>query len=170
MNIRAVLKSMDFRQLWSLFWLCARNLRFVIPTIKGTRKTVAVCDELYGNKHHKNGPENAFRHALWNTLIVQRCLTNGRPLEQSLDWAKTITDWHEDFSPNVDLAREMDLHNNRVGRDLIAEFPDESEDFLVGQLLKMVPLSRYVLSVAEVKRTDVKQFTENSTILVHIED
>ena len=49
-----------------------------------------------------------------------------------------------------------------MGRDLIAEFPGESEDFLVGQLLKMVPLSR--------KRNDVKQFTEDTGVLVHIED
>nr|WP_236642024.1 hypothetical protein [Dokdonia sinensis] len=141
-----------------------------MPTIRGTRKTVATCDELYGKKHHKNGPENAFRHALWNVLIVRRSLDKNLPLDKSLAWAKTITDWHEDFSPNSDLARAMDLHNNRVGRDLIAEFPKESEDFLVGQLLKMVPLSRHVLSVAEVKRTQKEQLKEDNGVLVHIED
>ena len=162
MNVAGVIKSMDFRQLWSLFKLCIGHLRFVIPTLRGTRRTVGICDALYGKKHHKNGPENALRHALWNALIVQRSLVKGLSLERSLDWAKTITDWHENFSPNADLARAMDLHNNRVGRDLIAEFPEESEDFLVGQLLKMFPLSR--------KRTQIEQLKEDKNVLVHIED
>ena len=162
MNITAVLKSVDFRQLWSLFWLCIRSLRFVIPTIKGTRKTVAICDELYGNKHHHNGPENAVRHALWNILIVHQSLHRGLSLDRSLAWAKTITDWHEDFSPNAPLARAMDLHNNRVGRGLIDAFPKETEDFFVGQLLKMFPLSQ--------KRTHIEQLAEDKEVLVHIED
>ncbi len=105
MNITALLKSMDFRQLWSLFWLSVRHLRFLLPTIRGTRRTIAVCDELYGKAHHKNGPENAFRHALWNALIVQQSLSRGLPLQRSLAWAKTITDWHEDFSPNVESSK-----------------------------------------------------------------
>lgn len=162
MNITAVLKSMDFRQLWSLFWLCIKRLRFVIPTIKGTRKTVAICDELYGDAHHRDGPENAFRHALWNMLIVKESMMSKLPLERSLAWAKTITDWHEDFSPNAPLAREMDLHNNRLGRELVARFSEEKEDFMVGMILKMVPLSR--------KRTHIEQLKEDRGVLVHIED
>lgn len=160
MNITALLKSMDFRQLWSLFWLSVRHLRFLLPTIRGTRRTIAVCDELYEKAHHKNGPENAFRHALWNALIVQQSLSRGLPLQRSLAWAKTITDWHEDFSPNSDLAKAMDLHNNKIGRELMAHFPTEEEDFLIAQLLKMVPLSR--------KRTEIKELENDTNYLVHI--
>ena len=151
---------MDFRQLWSLFRLGLGNLRCIRPTLVATRKTVAICDELYGKKHHKNGPENAFRHALWNVLVARRCMARGLSLRRSLAWTKTITDWHEDFSPNKPLARAMDLHNNQVGRDLITRFPDEQEDFLIGQLLKMVPLSRKRAS------SDTTAFPEG---LVHIE-
>ncbi len=162
MKITAVLKSMDFKQLWSLFWLSIKNLRFVIPTIRGTRKTVAICTELYGDAHHHNGPENAFRHALWNVLIVKQSLAKGRALDQSLDWAQKITDWHEDFSPNAALARAMDLHNNQIGRNIVAQFPDKSEDFLVGHLLKMIPLSRKHTSLVDISLTTKE--------LVHIED
>lgn len=162
MNLIAVIKSMDFRQLWSLFWLCLRHLRFVLPTIKATRKTVTICDELYGDRHHRNGPENAVRHALWNILIAFQSVQRGLPLQRSLAWAKTITDWHEDFSPNEPLARAMDLHNNRVGRDVFDALPNECEEYYVAHLLKMFPLSR--------KRTNKKQFAGDKGILVHIED
>lgn len=162
MDITAVIKSMDFRQLWSLFWLSIGHLRFVLPTIRGTRKTVAICDALYGKKHHKNGRENAVRHALWNILIVHQSVQRGLPPQPSLAWAKTITDWHEDFSPNEPLAKAMDLHNNRVGRDLIETFPAEGEDFYVAHLLKMFPLSK--------KHTQLDQLTRDKNVLVHIED
>ncbi|WP_162533606.1 DUF6973 domain-containing protein [Dokdonia sp. Dokd-P16] len=152
---------MDFKQLWSLFWLSARHPRFVIPTIKGTRKTVAICNDLYGEKQHLNGPENAFRHALWNMLIVHLSVQRGLPLQRSLAWTKRFTDWHEDFSPNAPLERAMDLHNNRVGRDLITSLCGQDEEQLVTQLLEMVPLSRKRTSLKEIKRCD--------TILVHLE-
>lgn len=162
MNVWAVVKSMDFKQLWSLFWLSARHPRFILPTIRGTRRTITICDELYGDKQHLNGPENAFRHALWNVLLVHYSTQKGLPLQRSLAWAKKITDWHEDFSPNAALARAMDLHNNRVGRDIIAQFQPEEEDFFVAHLLKMVPLSR--------KRTVENQFKNHCNELIYIEE
>ena len=162
MKLGSILRSMDFKKLWSLFLLCIRFARFVIPTIKATRKTISICDELYQKAHHRNGPENAFRHALWNALIVQRSVARKLPKSRALAWAKTFTDWHEDFSPNAPLARAMDLHNNRVGRSLADRFYDEREDFIVAQLLKMVPLSR--------KRTNSQQFSEDIGYLVHIEE
>lgn len=161
MNVWAVVKSMDFKQLWSLFWLSARHPRFVIPTIRGTRKTIAICNKYYGKKQHLNGPENAFRHALWNMLIVHLSVQRGLPLQRSLAWAKRFTDWHEDFSPNAPLERAMDLHNNRVGRDLITNLCGQDEEQLVAQLLEMVPLSR--------KRTTLKEIKRCDTTLVHLE-
>lgn len=162
MNVWAVVKSMDFKQLWSLFWLSARHPRFVIPTIRGTRKTVAICNKHYGKKQHLNGPENAFRHALWNMLIVHLSVQRGLPLQRSLAWAKRFTDWHEDFSPNAPLERAMDLHNNRVGRNLITSLCGQDEEQLVAQLLEMVPLSR--------KHILIDLITQEKDNLVHIEE
>ncbi len=161
MNVWAIVKSMAFKQLWSLFWLSVRHPRFVIPTIRGTRKTVAICNDLYGKRQHLNGPENAFRHALWNMIIVHLSVQRGIPLQRSLAWTKSFTDWHEDFSPNAPLERAMDLHNNRVGRDLITSLCGQDEEQLVAQLLEMVPLSRKCTSLKEIQPCD--------TILVHLE-
>ena len=41
-----------------------------------------------------------------------------KDLDSIISWTKEITDWHEDFSPNKELARAMDLHNNFIGREL----------------------------------------------------
>lgn len=153
---------MDFSKLWSLFLLSIRHPLFVIPTIRGTRKCVAICDDQFGNAHHRNGTANAFRHALWNMLIVQKSVLSGRDLKEAIAWAKTITDWHEEFSPNTPLARAMDLHNNQIGRNLIALQQEMTTEEMTQQLLEMIPLSR--------KLSNLQELTNNVGILVHIED
>jgi hypothetical protein len=153
---------MDFRQLWSLFLLSLKHPRFVIPTIRGTRECVRICDARYGDEHHRNGTANAFRHALWNILIVQKSVLSGSDLKKALVWSKTITDWHEDFSPNTPLARAMDFHNNQIGRDIISQNPQKTLDELIQLLLKMIPLSR--------KRIQIHQLNNDTGFLVHIED
>ena len=74
MKIRSILKSMDFKQLWSLIGLCVRFPLYILPTIKATQRTIAVCSEKFGKAQHKNGRANAVRHALWNALIVHHCV------------------------------------------------------------------------------------------------
>lgn len=44
-----------------------------------------------------------------------------RSSDAAINWAKKFTDWHEDFSPNEGLARAMDLHNNKMGRDFFKD-------------------------------------------------
>lgn len=139
-----------------------RHPLFVIPTIRGTRKCVAICDTQFGNAHHRNGPENAFRHALWNMLIVQKSVFSGRDQKEALAWAKTITDWHEEFSPNTPLARAMDIHNNQIGRNLIALNQGMIAEEMTLQLLEMIPLSR--------KHSNIQELTNDTGFLVYIED
>ena len=56
-----------------------------------------------------NGKGNAYRHALWNALSATRI---GNELTERL------TNAHEDWDGNPELAREMDLHNNAEGREI----------------------------------------------------
>lgn len=162
MTISKTLKSTDFKQLWSLLWLCVRHPLYIVPTLKATRKTVAVCNEEFGKAHHKNGRANAFRHALWNALIVHHCLQWYPKAMRARAWAKKFTDWHEDFSVNQDLARAMDVHNNRVGRIFVAQHLEVSEGQLIQLVMKMIPLSR--------KRKTTQEMQEFPNQLVHIED
>ncbi|MEP0266771.1 hypothetical protein [Dokdonia sp.] len=152
---------MDFKQLWSLAGFCLRYPLFMIPTYIATRKTVAVCDQKFGKAHHKNGRANAFRHALWNVFIIHKC-KRWASIKKATAWAKRITDWHEDFSINPELARAMDLHNNHIGRTFAQQHADASESQLIQLVMVMLPLSQ--------KHTTVQQMQENPNTLTHIED
>src|SRR5690606_15217651 len=100
-----------------------KNPKFFIPTLKATLETIKFCDFKFGDQHHFDNPTNAFRHAYWNYLICEKCVKlAGSPTEVA-QWAKKITDLHEKLSPNDILAREMDLHNNRVGREVFLKNP-----------------------------------------------
>lgn len=90
----------------------------VFPTMKATINSIKISDKLYPGIHHINNSANAFRHAMWSMLLVKEMLKWNKNLLKSMEWAKKVTDWHEDFSPNPPLEKEMDLHNNNTGRKL----------------------------------------------------
>jgi hypothetical protein len=95
-------------------------------------------------------------------LIVQKSVFSGRDLKKAIAWAKTITDWHEDFSPNTPLARAMDIHNNQIGRELIALNQRMTAEEMTQQLLAMIRLSR--------KHRNIQELANDTGFLVYIED
>lgn len=111
------------------------NPLFIVPTVKATKQCLKIATDHYGRMHYKNGPANAFRHALWNYLIAKRCHVWQKKPKKVMAWAKKITDWHENAFPNRELARKMDLHNNAVGR-IIFEDNFEKPDREVVEILK----------------------------------
>ena len=66
-----------------------------------------------------------------------------------MSWSKTITDLHEQLSPNEELATMMDLHNNRIGRQLFAEFSG-LEDEGISRLQQMTKEAIQVKSISEI--------------------
>lgn len=98
--------------------------------IPATLRCIAICNRLFGKAHHKNNKTNAFRHALWNMLLMRNASGVVKTIEEASHWAEDLTLWHEDeFSPNPPLPRAMDLHNNRIGRELFGrEFKNQSPD------------------------------------------
>lgn len=131
--------------------LALKNPLFIWPTFKATQETVNLSYHYYQRKHHENGPANAFRHALWNYLIVKKCTKWSKSKEKVLRWAKNITDWHEHAFPNRELARKMDLHNNEVGRSLFLEHENDDFDDVIEKLLKMTEASVYIKEAAVLK-------------------
>ena len=116
----------------------------IVPTYKATKTTVVICNKLFGREHHKDNPANAFRHALWNFLLCLEYQRVSRSIEKAMDLAEKLTDLHEMIAPNSRLAREMDLHNNEVGRNLFKqEMGGEAEvlPVLQGMIKEAVQIS-----------------------------
>ncbi|WP_103863852.1 hypothetical protein [Aquimarina sp. I32.4] len=118
MNVWGLVKQLSFRQFYRLAKTMLQNPLFIYPTLIATRRTMIICDQLFGKEHHGNGKANAFRHALWNVLICKSVLYKTKSKEKSVDWAQKITDMHEELAPNEPIATAMDLHNNKIGRDV----------------------------------------------------
>lgn len=124
MLIRSKLSSMNFRQLWVLTKVLIKKPLFIIPTYKATKETIIICNRKFGKEHHKDTRANAFRHALWNFLICQKCSEVSKSENSAATWSEKVTNLHELLSPNREIARKMDLHNNFIGRNVYLQNPD----------------------------------------------
>jgi len=155
-----VLKRVSFKHILKGILLGLSRPFFILPTLKATKDCMKISTAHYGKLHYKNGPANAFRHALWNSMIAQRCFRWGKNKDIALDWAKKVTDWHEDAFPNKALAKTMDLHNNEVGRFIFKENIEKSEEEIIEILQKMTTES--------IKIEEGADLSEFKNQLVHI--
>mgnify|MGYP003145105027 CR=1 FL=1 len=160
MNLLAVAKRVDFKNILKGVFIGLSRPHFILPTIKATKDCIAISTKNYGKLHHKNGPANAFRHAFWNYLIAKRCFNWQRNEEAVLVWAKKVTDWHEDSFPNKQLAKAMDLHNNEVGRFILVKNTEKTEQEIVELLRKM--------TLESIKIDEKSTLSEHKNRMVHI--
>lgn len=160
MSILESFKNLRRKQLFSLGKVLILHPKFIIPTWSATRETIKICDNKFGKEHHKNSPANAFRHALWNFLICEKCYRISGSSEKALEWSKRITDLHEELSPNRTPERNMDLHNNRIGRKLFEEHIFEALD------IQMLLMEKTKKAIHHDKMND---FNSQKDILVYLE-
>lgn len=152
MSVWDIVTNLKFREVLTLSKIFLKNPRYFVPTLKATVETIKVCDFKFGNKHHFDNPTNAFRHAYWNYLICAKCYKVSGSVNQVAAWAKKITNLHEDLSPNNELAKEMDLHNNRIGREIFLKYPNDIQD-PVRFFKDMMGHAKQVISVKEIKNS-----------------
>jgi len=165
MKIRNIIKRFSIRQLFRLSGLLLQNPWYIIPTLRATKKTMMICDSLYGKTHHNNGKPNAFRHALWNVLICQKTYIHSKSEEKSVVWAQKITDLHEKLAPNKAIAEAMDLHNNRLGRLYFKDLNNATEEETVAFLKEKVmnaSLVKDIKGIREFPDDMVYLFDENN--------
>ena len=124
--------------------------------------TMKIAQSEFPNIHGKHNKANAFRHALWNILIAKKCAKFSKNNELILSWTKRVTDWHEEFSPNEEIAKMMDLHNNTIGRQLFEEFYKKDVNTIVKLMNDQLQ--------AAVKITSVLGTEKNQNLLVYLED
>lgn len=140
MNIGARLRSFNARQLLKLALLFGRKPTYIFPTLKATKEALHIAGVEFGNRHSKNNRANAFRHALWTVLLGQLVYAKNKNLDAAKDWAKKVTDLHENLAVNKPLERAMDLHNNAVGiaalKDLVTASREDTVYFLKEKALK----------------------------------
>lgn len=163
MKLWAFIRSIRPKQFWRLLKLCLGNLSNVWPTWRATKESISFANNYYGTRHHKNTPANGFRHALWNCLIVKKCLNNSEQWEDVMLWTEKITDLHEELFPNSALARAMDLHNNAVGRAICRDHMHNSITEIAEIIYKMAQDSLLVTTIRQLE-------TVPKNILVYIEE
>lgn len=159
MAIWTKIKHLNLKQAFILGKTFLFRPGLFFPTYRATKKTIQVCDRLFGKAHHKNNKTNAFRHALWNFMIAEESLPQVKEKNKALAWAKEITDLHEKLSPNPELPQAMDLHNNKVGRTLFQQ-EITSED-IIEKLREMMKEAKQI--------NQTEQVSKHENRLVYIE-
>ena len=157
-----IIKGINFRQLKSLIFMLFKHPIFMISTVRVTFRVMRISEEEFPGIHGKHNKANAFRHALWNILIAKECARFSKKVEPVLRWTKDFTDWHEDFAPNEELPRFMDLHNNRVGREMYKKMSVKSQ-------LEFITFVKEKLNEA-VQITSIDAIEKDSMQLVYIEN
>ena len=152
MSIGKIIKGLNFKQLLSLFGWFLKHPFYMICTVNATVLTFKISQKEFPNIHGLHNKANAFRHALWNLLIARNCHKIDRNIESVLIWTKQITDWHEDFSPNEELMKIMDLHNNEIGRRMYESMQNKKEAVMKDELMKKLSDAVLVFSVDEINR------------------
>ena len=71
-------------------------------------------------------------------------------MEKASIWAEKITSLHEMLSPNRELSKTMDLHNNRIGRELFEKNASKSIN-IIALLKEMMENAVQVSSIAEIE-------------------
>ena len=155
MGLGRRIAALNYSELVGLCKVFLKHPLYLLPTYKATNKTVKICDQLYLSLHHEDNRTNAFRHALWNYLICKYCLPVAGSPEKAMSWSKKLTDLHEQLAPNEELAKMMDLHNNRIGRDLfLNSYGKEINEIAVFQ--QMTREAIQVKSLAEIEEEQEK--------------
>lgn len=116
-----ILRSLIRNLTWRAVKMFLTQPLFTLPTIWATIESISLTEKHFEDDSGGNGPANAFRHAAWNMLIAYYC-TKITSENNALQWAKKVTDLHEEIFINQDFDREMDLHNNRIGRELFETY------------------------------------------------
>ncbi|UAB85342.1 hypothetical protein INR75_04800 [Zunongwangia sp. SCSIO 43204] len=157
MAIGARIRQLNFKEIFILLKLFLPQPFYIFPTYRATRVTLKLCDRLFGKKHYQDNRENAFRHAYWNFLIAEKVFQKNNSVEESIIWAKKITDLHERMAPNKALARAMDLHNNEVGRNLFSNNPEESAVERLQDLMN---------SAVKITEPELSKFDKNQLVFI----
>ncbi|PLK42435.1 DUF6973 domain-containing protein [Emticicia sp. TH156] len=103
-----------------------RNAYNASKTVEPSKNAAVEYFPCDSDTKYENSKADGFRHAYWSALMV---------LETNADFAKDFATAHEAGSTNAS-ATEMDLHNNKIGRELAIKYPTATKAQLIELLLQ----------------------------------
>lgn len=162
MSFWKIIRGLNFKQLTSLFVKFLKHPLLMLSTIHATLLTFEISQEHFPGIHGKHNKANAFRHALWNIIIAKKCSIFSKNDSVILNWTQEITDWHEEFAPNQEIEKRMDLHNNSIGRKLYLQLSKSAVHEIISFMKLQLNDAIHVKDVLEIKK-DIQQ-------LVYLED
>lgn len=158
-----IVKRLSAGLSWRMFRGLLSKPLLLLPTIWATVESVMYSEINFKEPHGGQGIANAFRHAAWNLLIAKNC-TQITSQEKAIDWAKYVTDLHEECFPNDDFDKLMDLHNNRIGREVFEKLMDEN-------IQSKKEMIRYLVEKTKtgVGLSDEKEFKNHKDEMVYLD-
>lgn len=89
--------------------LADKNPQTFELTMKLAAKAILEEEARYSTAGEDRGNSNAFLHTYWSALLTKNI---------SIEWAKEWTDAHEEDYGQSEIDQEMDLFNNKLGREI----------------------------------------------------
>lgn len=120
-----ILKSLSANLTWKMIKALLSKPLLLLPTAWATIESILFSEINFHESHGGRGAANAFRHAAWNLLIAKNC-TVFTSKRKAIIWAKYVTDLHEECFPNEPFDNQMDLHNNKIGRDVFLDLMNQN--------------------------------------------
>ncbi|MPM77508.1 hypothetical protein SDC9_124514 [bioreactor metagenome] len=148
------IRTLSFKKIVKLLKLTVPHPLFTILSFFATVKSFTIAQKHFPKTNSNSGIGNAFRHALWTSLILMYCCKISSP-KKALEFCKKMTDLHEELFPNEPLEKEMDLHNNKIGMNLFMEMLPGihrqffETSFFVEQLLTKAKTARILKNIDE---------------------
>lgn len=150
MKLWARIKRLSLSGLFQFGWLFITHPFHISSTLRATKRTFELCNELYGNQHQKSNRANAFRHVLWNVLICQKTLKRTKNKEKSIIFTRKVTTLYEKATKNNILDEAMDLHNNKIGRQLFLGLFDKKEEEITEKIQNLSKKAQKVNKISEI--------------------
>lgn len=151
MNIWKRIRSLSIPQFYKLSLLFLQHPFLILPTLKATKLTFTLSNDLYGNNHGKSNKGNAFRHALWNALICKKTQQQTKNKQKSVFWAQKVTDLYEKLTQNSPIDEHMDLQNNAVGRLYFLNHIDKKESEMVEFIYNKSKVAEKISTLEDIK-------------------
>ena len=107
------------------FWVLAKYPRIVSDAQAATKAALDLTNQYFPNWAQYQDKADAFRHAIWNAFLGKAAAPYKEWSYECNKFARELSDAHEEGASQPDgmtdeewaLDKNMDLHNNGVGRD-----------------------------------------------------